>query len=97
MTEIPFNVSRVKLDLKSLVTVSTLIGFFAGLTALLVATVIALLHISNLEIGSGIGVFLLAPVLSAASSALTGLLAYPLYRWAVNRYFSHAVSGVKCE
>lgn len=97
MTEIPFKVSRVRLDLKSLAIVAALIGFFAGLTAIVIATFVALFHISTLQIGDGIGMLVLAPVISAASSAFSALLAYPLYRWSVNRYFSHAVSGVKAE
>lgn len=71
MTETPFTVSRVRLDLKSLATIAALVGFFAGLIAIMIATLVALFHISTLQIGDGIGMFLLAPVFSAASSAFS--------------------------
>ena len=86
---------RVRLRFKSLIGLSALIGFCAGVLG---APIVIVVQADKLFTGTfwlvPVAIILiLAPVLGAINGAIYGALGYPLYRWITRRIDLHTYTG----
>lgn len=75
-------VFKFKLNLISLIKLSAIIGFCAGLVS---APIFVLLNISEVGISIIPLAFIGTPLVSLLNGALFGFLGYPLYSWLHNK------------
>lgn len=86
---------RVRLRFTSLVALTTLVGFCAGVVSL---PILLLLQIDRMSSDTWwpitVAFFVVAPpIAGAVNGALYGALGYPLYRWITKRINVHTYDG----
>lgn len=90
MEEKLFRVERARLDLRSLLMLFTIAGFFGGVV---LGAISGLFYLAKGEMIVAIVSFLLSPIATSLNAAIFGLVGYPLYSYACNRYLSQSISG----
>ncbi|MCF6443070.1 hypothetical protein L1077_26955 [Pseudoalteromonas luteoviolacea] len=85
---------RSQLDFISIVTISAILGFGAGLFG---AALVFLTAIQSGQLEQGILALLLTPIGSAAGTAFSAVLGFPFYYWYSNKIQGQKISGKFAE